>query len=1070
MRWLLILASTTLNAVIAQTTQGSLRGVVEDSVDGHVLSGVTIECVQTETGLRRTATTDSRGEFALLALSTGTYRVTLSAPDYQAQVMENLEIRTASRTELPFRLRPAADVFERQQQRNLQALEGQVLLPLIGPDLSAGLDVSLATSPLKQESQLPVVSAVVEKKELYYLPLAARDAYSLLVVLAGVNSDAGSGRGLGLTVSGQRPTSSAFRLDGFQNSNTLTTGPAISLAPEALDEYRVSLAQFSAEYGGTSGYLANAVSRRPTERWHGVAYTYLRNDAFNANSFRRNRAGIARAAGRAIQPGFAVSGPLFGKLGGISVVFETLRSRDEGQPQTVDLPAADYAAFTDPASASRQLLDRFAAPLPNVPQLSGPVLFRPNARLRRVYGGVRTDQRIRADTFRLFERVLVNRLDRPDFLTTPYPDFVTPLRQDNAIASVSGSWTPTAQLFHEFRAGFGYDRLSWNRRYPQIPTLFAFNVLSGNPLLLPGSPAAYSFDNRNDWWQAGYNLTWLHFGHEWKVGAQAGSRRNSGALTFGQDGRYVFGDILDFYIDRPASYDVGVDRLAADQQPAPYRTTFRVNQFALFAQDVWRPLPRLTLSAGVRYESFGAPRLLGNTTLTTVALGDGGSLPERIASAQLTTAGAGTSAFSPDRNNLGVRLGFTYGLGVRGLVLRASYGVFYDSPFDNLWQNLRSNAVTLESIPLGVQTDYLQPGALANAAPGFRSGFPDLLLMQPGLRTPYVQNYFIGLSGTAGDFWQWEANGLGSQGRKLTTSDRVNRPYSLPASTENPLGYINPALGTLTYRANQGSSSFSGLNLVLRHRSTTWLLEASYTWSHAIDNQSDPLAGDYLDLAFTGVQSADPTRGIAAFSRQFDSRADRGNSDFDQRHNLVLLSSWQVPGLPSGALRGWTEGWRISTLATIRSGLPYTVFAPSSSGGAVIYNRRADYLGGPVEQSGAVPGGLQILNQAAFGTPLTDQGNLGRNALRARGFYGLDVSLAKSFTLTAVAESLLMTVRVDAFNVLNHANLDRPSNVVGTAGFGQAMFGRQGQASSFPAAVPLNESPRQLQIGLRMEF
>ena len=60
--------------------------------------------------------------------------------------------------------------------------------------------------------------------------------------LGAVNSDTGSGRSLGLTVSGQRPTSSAFRLDGFENDNRLTTGPAVALPPEAIDEYRASLA------------------------------------------------------------------------------------------------------------------------------------------------------------------------------------------------------------------------------------------------------------------------------------------------------------------------------------------------------------------------------------------------------------------------------------------------------------------------------------------------------------------------------------------------------------------------------------------------------------------------------------------------------------------------------------------------------------------------------------------------------------------------------------------------------------------------------------------------------------
>ena len=1070
MIWLLVIALGVTCSLQGQTTQSSLQGVIQDSVDGHVLANVTVQALQKESGLTQETVSDEHGEFVLLALSPGQYRLRVTADGYQGQVLDNLDVPVASRIELPFRLRPSTDVFAVEEQRNQLAGGGQAVLPLIGPDLSPGLEVSLAEGPLRQDSRLPVFSSVIPRDALLYLPLRTRDAYAALAVLGGVNSDAGSGRSLGLTVSGQRPTSSSFLLDGLTNNNFLTTGPGIALAPEALEEYRVSMAQYSAEYGGTSGYLANAVTRSPTAQWHGLIYSYLRNRSLDANAFQQNRLGVSRPNAKATQPGLLLTGPLFGRLGGIALYLESYRSQDQNPPQQVELPVTGYSQFTESSSAARQLLDRFQAPLPTTASsLAAPVAFRPRIRMDRFYGGIRADQRLLNQRLRLVERVLVNRLDRPDFIATPYPDFNTPLRQDYGVASVAASWTPNAHLLHEARVGLTQDRLSWNRAWPDIPTLTVQSA--GNiPVVLPGSPAAYSYDNANRTWQLNYSLTGVEARHQWKTGIVVRTRRNSGALTFGQDGRLLFPGLLSFFVDQPSSYQIGVDRMSLSDQAAPYQSAFRMTDIAGYVQDEWHLTPKLIVSTGLRYETFGAPKLLGGTTLTTVSLGEGGSLPSRIAAAALQRTGAGGSAYTSDWNNVAIRTGLSYRLFDRGPVIRAAYGIYYDRPFDNLWQNIRSNAVALDTVPVSGQLNYLDPNVIASLPSGQRSDFPNALLIQPGLRTPYVHNYFVGISNTFAESWQWEVSGLGSLGRKLITTDRINRPFSLPSSGTNPTGAFNPDLGTIVYRGNQGLSSYNGLNLTLRRQSQRWILQLSYTWSHSIDNQSDPLAGDYLDLNFTGLQSTDLTRGVAAFSNQFDSSGDRGNSAFDQRHNLVLLSSWRVPSLGRGTLEAATRGWRISTLAAVRSGQPFTVFAPASAASGNIYNRRADYLGGATAGTGNVAGGAQYLNPGAFGIPTLAQGSLGRNSLYAAGFYSLDVSLAKTFSIATISEAFTVTVRADAFNLLNHANLSSPANLLGATNFGQATYGRSGEASSFPALTPLNESPRQMQLGLRIAF
>ena len=101
--------------------------------------------------------------------------------------------------------------------------------------------------------------------------------------------------------------------------------------------------------------------------------------------------------------------------------------------------------------------------------------------------------------------------------------------------------------------------------------------------------------------------------------------------------------------------------------------------------------------------------------------------------------------------------------------------------------------------------------------------------------------------------------------------------------------------------------------------------QISYTWSHSLDNQSDPLAGIFEDYNQAGIANKPDIVVNAAFTRQFDSHDDRASSDFDQRHNLVFFAVYSIPGR-------LFRGWRVSGLGFIRSGLPYKALMPPRTG------------------------------------------------------------------------------------------------------------------------------------------
>jgi hypothetical protein len=351
------------------------------------------------------------------------------------------------------------------------------------------------------------------------------------------------------------------------------------------------------------------------------------------------------------------------------------------------------------------------------------------------------------------------------------------------------------------------------------------------------------------------------------------------------------------------------------------------------------------------------------------------------------------------------------------------------------------------------------------------SSFPNLTLMDPKLRNGYAQTLFLGVQHSVNENLTIQVNGATALDRRLITSDVVNRQFT----TLDGIGRPNPNLPDISWRSSQGKSDYSALNAIVKYRKSNYLVQAAYTWSHSIDNQSDPLVGDFFALDFSAVNTSGNTGGLkSSFAQQYNSNADRSNSDFDQRHNLYLLGVYQ-----SVARNIFLRGWQGSWMAAFRTGLPYSVTTITTNapdfGGGVVQNQRADllnpstaFLSSPIP----VAGGIQVLNPAAFREPLDASvlGTSGRNAFRGPGLYNLDLSLARTFAVPHMREGTRLTLRADAFNVLNHANLNNPDSLLGSPTFGIETYGRLGTASGFPAVSPVNETARQVQVLVRLEF
>jgi hypothetical protein len=198
-----------------------------------------------------------------------------------------------------------------------------------------------------------------------------------------------------------------------------------------------------------------------------------------------------------------------------------------------------------------------------------------------------------------------------------------------------------------------------------------------------------------------------------------------------------------------------------------------------------------------------------------------------------------------------------------------------------------------------------------------------------------------------------------------------------------------------------------------------------------------------------------------------DPRIDRGNANFDQRHNFTVNAIWDVPA-PHSRFGVLLRGWSISGIAGIRSGFPITVISsilPTASG---LLNNRVDLVHDPNSHSKPdVDGGRQWLLKQDFLTDPGRPGSLGRNALPGPGSWNCDLAAMRNFSFRD--SRLRVQVRGEFYNAFNHANLAPPVSDFSQPHFGVSYAGWTQPFSRF-GELPLGTVSRRIQLALRFNF
>lgn len=534
---------------------------------------------------------------------------------------------------------------------------------------------------------------------------------------------------------------------------------------------------------------------------------------------------------------------------------------------------------------------------------------------------------------------------------------------------------------------------------------------------------------------------------------------------------------------------------------------FKVNDLSGFVQDDWKISDRLTLNLGLRYDFYGLPvedqgRLV-NILFDQIRIGTVASPappPNGIVQAEGgPLAGVPTvekSLVPTDKNNFAPRFGFAYMLDEKlNMVVRGGYGLYYDRistrfantqlfnyPYFALGVGLPGLLQSPSAPFLNLPPPSSFPVTPTVPSPLTPLAFPTVgvpiagIYVDPELETPYVQQFNIGLQWELWKNFVWDVGYVGNKGTHLLQLISPNQPiynrttnsFSTPFAG-NIISALKNATGGVQQVQTSSLSTYNSLQTSLSKRFSSGLqFQTAYTFGKSIDYYS---GGNVNEIA-------------NVFGDQRNWRTNRGRSDFNREHRLVISGVYAFPkqNFESSFAKGLLNDWQIAGIAVFQSGLPFSVV--DNPGNAVIqranfntnFNGNIYTSGSDSERLGAyfntsafvrscpvgtvVSGvfiacsnsGVGVVNNPTF-DPSNPFGNTLRNGFTGPGQKNVDLSLVKFIPFS---EQFRGELRIEAFNIFNWVNYANPnSNISG------ANFGRIERAST---------GPRVLQLGFKLNF
>jgi hypothetical protein len=941
--------------VRAQVTGATLSGTVTDA-SSAAIPNAQLSIKNVATAVVRSVVTDSDGFYTAPNLLPGTYEVTVTASGFATAVRSDITLTVGA-----------------QQSLNISMQVGQT---------TQRVEVTGAAPAVQLASS--TVGAVVAANTVVELPLNGRSWADLAQLQPSVNTvqtqfsnqsfTAPKGnRGFGnqLTISGTRPQLNNYRLDGMSIVDYALGSPGsvigITLGVDAVGEFSVLTSNYSAEYGRTSGGVINAITRSGTNRFHGDAYWFLRDEGLDAATFIDNAAGNQLPPFHRNQFGASAGGPIrkdktffFANYEGFRQALGTtfvnkvpsadarngIWHPDANTTCTIGVvkPGCDFANAAGTVGVDPQVQPYLPFwPLPNI----GGSLSNGNI------GRFATTTNTTDDENFVTSRINHKFSDKNSLSGTFFYDKATRVAPDSLLTVLDGNVSLremfTVEETHIFSPTFVNSvRLGYSRVHPtQNTPIKALNPLagdtSGKVSPLPGRYApAITTSNQirtflgglgeqslNDQaWNSiqAYDDAFLTKGvHSLKFGfAFENMRHNAQNRTY-YDTSFFFGGLLPFLENRP------------NQIRAPgsaIKAGIRQTLYGGYIQDDWRFRPNLTLNLGLRYEMT-----------TEIA-----EQYNRISNLHSFTDPAptlGAPLFkNPTLRNFEPRVGFAWDPSHNGkTAVRGAFGMFDALPLSALFfTRLQGTAPFTTNININIS----QPTADCPACgPGSFPGIAVPLVQAGNANT--LQYALFEFNPPRNYVMVWNFNVQ----RELTPSTTVTAGYvgnhgvhmfnrtddaNMVLPTNTPAGLLwpcGPALDSFGYCSTgtghlvsptisgpievgfwSGTALYDALELALNKKfSHGFQAGASFTWGKNLDTGS-------------ATTIADPYTNSISSMLPFCNTCRRGVADFNVSKNLTINYIWDLPtpknwGSAASHLLG---GWQVGGIFTAHDGTPLTAF------------------------------------------------------------------------------------------------------------------------------------------------
>lgn len=920
------------------------------------------------------------------------------------------------------------------------------------------------------------------------------------------------GQEVGMEANGARSSQNRFYFDGIQSEDMEAGTFAFPPSVEAIAQFKVDNSTYSAATGGAPGGQVNLIIKSGTNHLHGTLWEYNRDNEFSAvpgftppgpqyktakliqNQFGANLGGpiviprIYNGKNKAFfffnwESGRLIKGingsqffipPTAWRTGDFSGTTTTVYDPETGLPFPGNkIPADRLASF-----ATKYLS---FLPQPNV-TLPGANYFAPaasaptnqNQYIARI--DYHPDSRDTLSGSYMYDHDQSNGI--PTFAWNQSDDFLT---VQNVWLSDTHVFSPSIinQLYGGWNKLFsggvfgtsndpklnianiigiaGVSNLPFNYGPPN------FGVAGINLPNLGGGP-----DTRGaQIWQYSDNISIQKGQHFLHAGVDIMRRNFTFDEAFNPRGTFDFDGRSTTLNGAPpddvnafAAFMLGL-ATSASISPTPFATNMSNWWNDFYFQDDWKARPNLTLNIGLRYDLFTQPLQKGaNTNFLMNGVFPGWVPSEQIfhdAPGHPNTPGVPAALTYPDYKDWGPRAGFAYQVpGVRALVVRGGYGIYWTPEIDNSFVTLTFNypliptfsVTSTYNAPFDPTTVFSTFGSSAKSAPA-------ATIVDPHNRATYTQEFNFMVEKELSWNTYLTVGYVGSMAHRLVGAYDSNRPIQpvvpgpgVPSvQSRRPL----PLYGNLTNYKDYGASAYNSLQAKLRREVATGLdFIGAYTYAKSMSNTDSSSNGEGEFLNQT--------------QNYLNLRPDWSISGFDVGQRLSVGAIYNLPFFakaPNSLLGEIGGGWQLSTIISIQTGFPAGLSGVGDTTGTGV-NSRVSVVPG---QKPMLPRGKRTtghwFNTAAFQqTPLGQFGNSARMNIYMPGARNVDASAVKSFHL---AEFGTFQLRADFFNLFNHTNWGAP----GVSLLNPQTFGVITKASIGPG---FPNDPRILQFSGKLQF